>query len=185
MFMLMSGRFPIFSLFPALDRLDDSPAPSEQSQRLLPALSTAGNVTQSSPTSSSAAANTPTAVPKTLSGMADVYHHLAMLTDKQLLLPAFPPLLLAELSEETQQLPNCNQLVDRFNTSYRTYAEEVLNMVRRIRFSMVYSAIHELWKSADVASCAALYVDAAALDKIQLWDTILYDTMLHVLVRHG
>lgn len=114
---------------------------------------------------------------------------LSNLIDKELQLPAFPPLTQADISQpaageapQQQLLPIADEVLHGFSQAYRRFAEDAIEMVRKLQFKRVYASVHTMWTQKETTECGQLLLEPGVLDKIQLWDTILYDTMLHVLV---
>lgn len=107
---------------------------------------------------------------------------LAHAVDKELTLPSFPPLTRDDLSEDKVVSADIMQQLARFTATYRSVAEEMLELLRDVKFTRVYALVHSIWESDDMRAVASLAEHPGVCDKVQLWDTILYDTMLHVLV---
>eukprot|EP00055_Hartaetosiga_balthica_P013083 m.65778 g.65778 ORF g.65778 m.65778 type:complete len:744 (-) comp8165_c2_seq1:117-2348(-) len=109
---------------------------------------------------------------------------LARSVDKKLSLPAFPPLTKEDFSSEDVPLQLSSSLAEKsykLTESYLKHCNDVLNSIKNVHFSHAYATIHSFWEAFPTELSALLPFEATAM-KIQLWDTILYDTIIHVVI---
>ncbi|EDQ91601.1 uncharacterized protein MONBRDRAFT_23665 [Monosiga brevicollis MX1] len=115
----------------------------------------------------------------------DTLEMLAQSLDQNLEIPELPYLAFEDVREDAEDTPELAdvtaEMVGEFAESYRSHCETLLSNLKEMNFAQLYANIHSFWTKGPEAH-RTLAHSAAVCIKVELWDTILYDTMLHVLV---